>query len=213
MKTAVIQNRKAAVANFEAIDPKIAGQIKSISENPAMIAATAKLEGLKTELKGIEKQISQFYEGPSRGEPIASPEKDAQAILSGVAVAELTGQSVDSEKRNLIRQRDALLSAIQMQTETIREINSRLIREGCKELEPVARKYIEATIDAFESVRKALQNQEKFFAFMNQRGYSTGLRPGHWQTWPFELQTLYGGVCSLEFYLEQRRKVWGLQTK
>jgi hypothetical protein len=214
MKTMVIQNRKAAVANFEAIDPKVASQIKQIYEHPDYVEAQVKLAGLKTESAGIEKKISLFYSGPCAGSgSIPSPEKDGAAILAGTPVTELAGQSKDTELKNLHRQRDALLKAIEMQNSEIQQLTSRLIREGCELLEPFARKYIEATVAAFEAVKKALENQEKFFTFINQRGYATNLRPGHWQTWPFELAVLYGGVCSLDFYLEQRRKVWGLDEK
>jgi len=207
------ESRKAAVANFEKLDPKIAGQIQSVYDHPDYVAAQTKLAGLKTELAAVEKQVQQFYQGPAQAETIPSAEMDGARILAGTSVATLPGLSRDTEQKNLIRQRDGLLSAIQMQKSEIQTLTGRLITAGCKEMEPVAKKYISATILAFEQVKKTLENQEVFFTFISQKGYSTGYRPGHWQTWPFELQTLYGGVCSLEFYLEQRRAVWKLDEK
>jgi hypothetical protein len=205
-------SRKAAIANFEKLDPKVCAQIKKITEETAIVEATAKLDGLKTELAGIEKLLSRFYQGPYQGEAIPSAEKDGAAIIAGTSVATLPGLSRDTELQNLIRQRDALLSAIQIQTFEIQQLTGRLITSGCRELEPIARKYIAATVEAFEAVKKALREQEVFFMFISQKGYASNLRPHHWQTWPYEQQVLYGGICSLDFYLEQRRKVWKLET-
>ena len=204
--------KKEALVNFENLEPKIARQITPIKLQPEMVAARAKLDGLREQVKAIEEKLNTCYEPYQEGQQGSSVETDAAKVLSGVAVAALPMQSIDSQKQNLARQCEVLKQAILIQEGNCRVLEMRLIREGCKAFEAIAKKYVGQTIAAFEAVEKALREQEILFEFLQHQGYRNNLRPEGWQTSGFESAVLFGGNVSqlwcLRYWIEQRRKVW-----
>jgi translation initiation factor 2 beta subunit (eIF-2beta)/eIF-5 len=213
-KMAMVQNRKKAVLEFAALDEKVCAKIKPMRDNPLLVAERKRLSDFEIQLKEVEKKISLHYEGMPTPDSIHSVEKDAAAILAGTPLVELAGQSRDTEKQILIRQRDALLRVVSIQREKIIALESKLITDVCEnELRPYAEKYVKAVIESFEKLKTSLENQEKFFALLSFHGYTEGLRPAGWWTMPCEKIILFGGIgnlSSLAFFIEQRRKVWGL---
>ena len=209
-----ILSRKQAIREFEELDPKVAAQIKSVRDHPEMLAAIEKLQNLRDQLKEVEEKIRLHYEGPAEGGiQSASPEEDAIKIIEGLEAKDLPGQSQDTMRENLHRQRMGLIKAIEIKQVDIQLLNIRLVTEGCREYENIAKKFIKSTIEAFEAVEKALKRQEVFFNFFSIRGYEEAKRPAHFRTSPFEISTLYGGISSLAWYLEKRKVEWGFKTK
>jgi hypothetical protein len=207
-----IENRKKAIADFAKLDPAICEKILPLKEQPEMISEFEKLTKLKNELLAVERKISVFYNRPSPAIPIPSAVADAAALLAGKP---LEGQSVDTERQNLCRQRDGLAKAIEILRSRILETESKLIQEGCEKLLPVVQKYVGDTIKAFEELETALKNQEKFFEFLSYKGFRQGLRPSGWQTTDYEKIILFGfgglsNLWSLPFWIEQRKKTWKL---
>ena len=206
-------SRKKKIAEFEQLNPEIAKQIPSIHEHPELVAACKKRDDLKDKVKKIRSILNFDYRGPEGETMIASAEKDAAAILDGVAPEKLPGQSTESSRKILARQLTALETAITMQECQISEVYTRVIREGCDKLEPIAMQFIKNTIEAFEKLKTCLEAQEVFFQFMARQGYDEARRPkAVWRSWPFEQQVLYSTIehSSLAYYLDQRRKSIGL---
>lgn len=210
-----MESRKLAIANFAKLEPKIADKIQPINEHPEMVELGKKIQGFEAELKQVENQLNNFYQGVLPPDEIHSPEADAQKLLSGDA---LSGDSVDTQKQNLRRRKDALTLAVnQLKSKRI-SLESKLIKDGCKELEPIAKKFVQATLDAFEQLEIALKQQEVFYQFLSFKGYTAGLRSGHWATTPREISLLYGGGAMVNFpslavYIDDRKKHWNLETK
>lgn len=217
MKMALIQNRKKAIADMAEIDPEIVEKIKPIQEQPEIVAASEKFHGLDEQLKAVVKQIDVYYHGQEEPNgPIPSAETDATEILQGKPASELTGQSRDTSWQNLQRQRIALEKAIEMQKYAISELYCRLIREGCEAIRPIAVKFVGALIEDFEQLAADIEAAEKFFAFLNHRGYEESRRPAGFSTTTFEKLIYYGGIgslWSLRYWIEKRREIWGLETK
>jgi len=141
---------------------------------------------------------------------LPSPEQDALDILNGTP---FVVESTDTQKQDLSRRRTALAKAIEIQQGLIAELESKIILRNCKAFEELGNGYVKKTIKAFEQVELALKDQEKFFLLLSTLGYRQDRRPARWTTWPYELQTLYGGISSLTWYLDSRRASVGLATK
>ena len=214
----VMRGRKQSIIEFEKLSPGLGDSIPSIDEKPELVTANGKLREIEEQAREAERKLNSYYEPFSeKGQSAALPtvESDAQKILNGVAIATLPTKTEENQRQILVRQRDVLKQAFEIQKDNIRLLKAKLIREGCKELEPVARRFMADTVAGFESVLQALRRQEVFFRGLNQKGYETGYCPTHWQSIPYEIMVLYGcgaiGLTSLEYYLQNRKNVWGLE--
>ena len=212
-----MESRKAAIASFEKLDAKMAEKIPSIKNFPEMVATTQKQRDLEVQLKQVNQKLNDFYEGYSEGgTQRPSPEKDAELILSGAAVATLTGQSVDTEKQNLVRQKKSLELAILMQEEHRKMLESRLVSESCAEFKQwYIDTVIKPEITELKHLEKILQKKEVVNQHFSTKGYIEGYRPAGWLTTAYEQNILHGGVnlCCLRFAIEQLCKTWNIKEE
>jgi len=203
-------SRKVAIQGYDDLAPEVLAGVKSIHDDLDVLRESKKLTELRGELKKVTDQLNGYYAGPSEGGvKMPDADSDAAAIVAGtMKVGDLTCP-IDA-KDSLRRQEAALTTAVQIQEGKFSEAYMGAIRRGCQDVEPIAVEFIKDTLAAFEQVRAALRRQEKFFAFLSRQGFDGGKRPSHWQSWPYELQTLYGGIYSLDYYLQERRRAWKL---
>jgi len=212
MKIRQIFDRKKAVGEMAELDPKVAAQVHSIKEHPDMLVASKKWVNLKSQLDDVRKELSKGYEGSPMATSIHSVQNDAEEILAGKSPAQLPGQSRDTERENLQRQRAALERAVEIARSAIQTLDGKLIRTECERLRPIALQYVQRTLESFELLRQNLEKQERFFNFLACKGFTEGLRPSGWASTGFEKNLLFGGlsVPCLAFFIEQRCKLWKL---
>lgn len=187
--------RKMIKTKFGSVPQELYDKIESLRYHPLMLSAVEKLEGLRADLKTLHKNIQKY-----------STEDDAQALLDGDSLEENKGIT----KSELIRKREALERAINIQTFEIQKLENRLIKEGLEALEPLGRKYAKETIDALSLAEKAMRKQSELFVVLRMRGFKQMNLPAKWQTPPIESQLLSGGrFPSLALHLQKRRELWG----
>ena len=201
--------------NCELLPKGLADKIPSIHDNVEILAAGEKWRNLKAELEKASENLLGFYGGDggrSEHVPPASADRDAQCLLDGVPLDELPGNTKQSERANLIRRKQALEVAVTLQQGIISETEIRVCREMLAELEPIVVEFERDVIRKFEELLKSLQTIEQFYDLLSIRGYKEGLRLGHWALMPLEKSLLFGspGRPSLRFFLDERRKYWGL---
>ena len=210
---AQIENQKQAIRDMAEIDPALIGKIPRVDSFPEVIAGAKKLADLQEQKKVIEQQLNSFYEGPAvAGPALPTISSDAEKVLAGTAVATLPGQTKNTDKDNLCRQRDILAEAVTMQTENNRATEARIIREVCEgNLSGFAKKFIVDVIEDFEMLAEDIEKELKFFAFLSSQGYTENLRPTGWAVTSYEIGLYFGGgIAALRYFIETRRSTWGL---
>jgi adenine-specific DNA methylase len=190
-------DKKVITTKFGDVPQELYDKIPSLKDHLEMLAANEKLKGLRADLQALNENIQKH-----------STEDDAEKIMAGNSLEEIKV----TDKQELRRKSEALERAIELQLFEIQKLEARLIREGLKELEPLAKKYVKASIDALTASEKALTKQTELFVTLSMKGYKQNQRPAAWQTTPLESQLLSGGgFPSLALYLQERRQLWGLK--
>lgn len=195
-------NSKMITTKLGNVPQELYDEIPSLKEHPEMLAAGEKLQKLRADLQALNEKIQ-------KQSSKADVETDAKQILAGGSLEETRVTNM----QELIRRREALEKAIDLQLFEIQKLEARLISEGLKELEPLAKKYIKASIDSLAVAEKAITQQRELFVILSMKGFKQNSRPGKWQTTPLEAQLLNGSpFSSLGLYLQERRKLWGFKA-
>lgn len=191
-------DRKMITTKFGDVPKELYDKIPSIKEHLKMVTANRKLIKLRADLQALHKNIQKY-----------STEDDAERLLAGESLEE----TKVTDRQELNRKRETLERAIELQKFEIQKLEIRLIREGLKELEPLARKYVKESLDNLAAAEKALTRQTELFVILRMRGYKRDYLPAKWRIAPLELQLLRGGAFpSLALFLQEKRKVWGFKA-
>jgi hypothetical protein len=215
---ATIENRKQTVRDMAGIDPALIAKIPRLDSFPEVILGRKKLSDLEEQKKTIEQKLNDLYDGFVEGQSVKMPTvaSDAEKVLGGAAVSELTSQSVDTIKQNLSRQKQVLEQAILIQTEVNRMAEVRIIREVCEnKLRPYAEKFVRDVLEDFEKLAEHIEIELKFFTYLSSLGYIEGHRPTGFYATDYEKNYYFGGngVWAMRYFIENRRQTWKLDEK
>jgi hypothetical protein len=196
--------KEQAIERFPKLDAKAAKAIPDLRQNPEIVAAREKLQDLEQQLAAIKREIA---EAESRPEVTRTgTDLDAQRILQG---RPLETQAPAGVLDDLRRKRVAIERALQLQAAEIHAITKRVAEEACNQLEPLARKYATAVLDAIDRLAESLESLNSFGSFLSSRGLKLNMRPGHWQPLPLEVNILNSATQAAAV----RRQALGLPAK
>ena len=191
---------KNPIEQFEKLEPD-AKKIRHISEHQEIREIDQKKTDLEQQLKEVLAKLNDCYVGFASPSQRHSVDEDAKAILSGTPLDELPGQTVDSKKANLARQKDALEKSVAMVEQQKRHAEREIIQRAYIEIEPFSEKYVGAVIDAFENLKVQLENLNILIWFLRSKGFNP--LPEGVTIWPYEQRLINGGggLMPLESYL------------
>jgi len=163
----------------------------------------AKLEGLRTELRGVESQIADAAK--RRGDP----QQAAKALLDGASVADAAAQMRNAKLDGLHDQKRVLERAIALQGQELRKLEQEQGRHVCEEHADEIRQQKTEVIRAAVALAGAINELELVYTELSEAGVRPDLRPAHWTRHGFE-QVVANGLAD---YLEHAETHWHLNTK
>jgi hypothetical protein len=201
--------REELVARFMKIDPATAKVIPNLRDHPEIVESREKLHALETELATLKTAI---IEGERGRKPTRSAvDVDAEQVLAGET---LGPQCSVSDLEQLQRRRAAVERAIVMQTQFLAEVERRIVKEACENVEPIIGRYAQTAVTAFEHLREVLERGQSLFAFLSSRGYARNLRSRHWNLTALEEEFLADGRSrtAIRAHVLHLRRVFGLKA-
>lgn len=181
--------------------------------DPRVITAWALVTKLELQLKENQLQLERAPSSDS-GPPPQKIDLDsmAQRVLDGESVENLVPEVFRAAREKLFSARRILTRALELQRGRAEAVTGLVVAEICQQIAPLSRAIAEEVIAAGAAFQLALKRQ---YAFFGELGARSVKGPGvPWRSWPFEDQVFFGGnncrITPLEFYLDQKRKVWNL---
>lgn len=209
--------KKEQIAGFDGLGAELLSRLPDMRDPNGPAKPVHVANNLWQRLKADKKRILGELQGCSDFGPAGpvtkfDPAADAESLLTGGAVENLTGPVAESRRASLLRQLCAVEHALPAAEQRVQQEAIRVGREVCHELEPTARDVVEQVLVQMEFLSNTLRDLAQFYQECSQRGLSN--RPGHWRLQPLEELLLFGvpGYPSLEYYIAERRKVWGIQS-
>jgi hypothetical protein len=195
--------------------------IPRVKDDPTLKAAGDKLRLFEEQLTAVRLELSRTRGDNSNacgGLPPArfNREADGRAIFAGeIALEGLAGANTTTITHDLVRQRQALEVAIDLQKDVVRGAEMDAVYRLCEEHRGEIMPFFERTIDAFAALEVALRELSVMHDGLQRRGYRPEYRPTGWCLSGYESNILHGdqGRCSLDWFIRTRRETLGLPDK
>lgn len=192
---------------FEKQNPTLIKKLQPVKQLMRETKEGKTLTRLRQELEEVIVKLKQIPDDLPQ-----SKDSELSELLSGKTASEAINQSVQShrdERSDLQRQRALLERAIDKATENYRSRETQVVQEGIAQLRPEIDGCIHETIQAFESLRSALQNMNSLFDCLNRNGFKESLRPLYLRILPLERIVLYGPPTTIHEHIEIRKEQLG----
>lgn len=169
-------------------------KIIKIRTDAGVLGIINKQESLQAELTKIKEKIRSLYEPENHPQqPTHCDTDDAQALIDGATIDDLPGDSIESQRASLTRQRQAIEKAIPQLNIERGKAERKVCKRICDEIGPLATKKIEQLISAYEIVQAAIKDCDALWQTLEENGIVANSRPAFWCLWPFDQFIKFGG--------------------
>ena len=212
---AEIFDTKKAVSEFKELPQEVVEAIPHVNDDARIAAVSQLLERLRREKNATIGKLATITESGPEARPQSDIAADAKLLLDGESLESLgSGQSTVTQRCVFLRRLRALETAIPQAEIRKQEVVQQAIREALERVRPLAEAYERETQQRFEELLSSLKKKAKFYEALVHNGMYRSVRFGHWDLMPIEMVLLFGGsrFQCLEFFLQERRKFWNLDT-
>ncbi|MDI9433674.1 MAG: hypothetical protein QM570_18320 [Planctomycetota bacterium] len=186
-------------------------EIRDIGNDPQVVEAAELRNRLEAEHRRVRERLARCS-GPGPCGPTLRHDgaADAESLLRGTPVSDLTSPVQETERATLLRQLHALERAVPSAKNRVQQIRRQAELSEVSRLRPVLASSYRDVLSAFESLLFTLREHNDLLNRLHQHGISYDALT-IWRLTPRESVALFGGSDSnLETYLRIRREATGL---
>ena len=193
-------DRRIYSEDLAKVPAKLKKNFRHVKDNPKVKEIGGRLDGLRLQLKEIERQLNSDQPRMSDGSKLVDTSEAAKQLLKGAKLEELTEQTRHERKDELCSKKRILVKAVEMAQQEYDKVFNEIAISACSEVADYAKELSTDICSQLQGLGELLQEQGQFYRFLGSRGIPPKFRPAGWDEDQYE----YYLLVNLQNYLNRR---------